>query len=579
MSFSPRAGEAPIQAARIHPQFRIDSSVRVAYLHYMRRGYPLLVASLLLAWVGGQDLARPENVPSGSDSIDRLIDLRLQKAGSVPSPMADDSEFLRRVTLDLTGMIPTVEETLAFLSSQEPQKRRRRIDELLERESYGKYCATIWRELIAPPDTSRAKGGSDPFTPWLARQFTLNRPWNELVGDLLTAEGKIRENPQSGFILANSLNFDPQPELLADSTARLFWGLQLRCAECHDHPFAPWTQADFWGIAAFFSRLRKGYTDGKNPNGYSFTEAAPDDPISQRLWKSPAPAGVAGPAIVVSAMARKAAGTVIRGRFLGQDGPSWKDEGPFRERFARWATGPDHPYFVRNAVNRIWAHFFGRGLVHPLDSLGPGVAGSHPEVLELLSKEFKDSNQDRKYLIRLICNSRTYQRTSRAGAKDEKDASLLGRMPVKNLRPEALYDSLSLVLYPPMRKPGKDGTPAPLAPGLIPEVARDEFVAFFALQESREAGSIVNQGIPQFLRLMNAPLLNRETPGLSRFRTEGTSPGKVIESLFLAAYSRKPSPEEARQMETYASGSGETGKGYAGILWAILNSSEFALNH
>ncbi|HLY76136.1 MAG TPA: DUF1549 and DUF1553 domain-containing protein [Planctomycetota bacterium] len=545
----------------------------------MRRGYRLLVASLCAATVWAQEPARPVKLGSQSDSLDRLIELRLGKAGSVPSPVADDSEFLRRVTLDLTGLIPTYEETLDFLGSHEPEKRRRRIDELLERETYGKHFATIWHELIAPPDTSRAKGGSDPFAPWLARQFTLNRPWNEVVYELLTAEGKIRENPQSGFILANSLNFDPQPELLADSTARLFWGLQLRCAECHDHPFAPWTQTDFWGIAAFFSRLRKGSTDGKNPNGYTFTEAAPDDPISQKFWKSPAPQDVPGPAIVVSGMARKAAGTVVRGRFLGQDGPAWSDEGPFRERFARWATSPEHPFFVRNAVNRMWAHFFGRGLVHPLDSQAPGVLGSHPEILDFMSKEFRDSAQDQKHLIRMICNSRTYQRTSRRGPKEDKDPSLLGRMPVKRLRPEAFYDSLSLVLYPPLRKPGKGGSPALALPGPIPGVAREEFVAFFALQEARDAGSVVNQGIPQFLRLMNAPLLNRETPGLSRFQTQGGSPAQVVESLFLAAYSRRPTAEEAREMETYVAETGQKEKGYAGLLWAILNSSEFALNH
>lgn len=545
----------------------------------MRSEFRFLAISLLGTVAWGQEAGRPPDPGSLSDSLDQLIDLRLHQAGLVPAPSADDSEFLRRVTLDLTGMIPTYEETVAFLAGHEPDKRRRRIDELLDRESYGRHFATIWRELIAPPDTSQAKGGTDSFTPWLALQFNRNRPWDEIVTDLLSAQGKIRENPQTGFILANSVNFDPQPELLADATARLFWGLQLRCAQCHDHPFGPWTQKDFWGTAAFFSRLRKGYGDGKNPNGYTFTEAAPDDPISQKFWKSPAPPGILGPAILVSSMAREAAGQTVRGRFLGEDGPAWTDEGPFRERFARWATSSDHPYFVRNAVNRLWAHFFNRGLIDPLDGLGPGVAGSHPDVLGLLSKAFRESKQDPKHLIRILCNSRTYQRTSRGRSKDGTEVTLLARMPVKNLRPESLYDSLSLVLYPPLPKSGKGGKPPAAAPGPIPDLGREEFVRFFGLQESRERGSTVNQGIPQVLHLLNGPTLNRDAPGLSRHRGDGKSPSQVIEALFLTAYSRPPSPEEARVMRSVVSSSAGEEKGYAGILWALLNSAEFALNH
>lgn len=519
------------------------------------------------------------NLDAASSAVDQWIDRGLAGARIEAAPMSDDSEFLRRVTLDLTGLIPTVEETEEFLRRSGPHRREERINELLRQESFGRHLATIWHEQIAPPDTSSLKGGGDLFTPWLAERFNENHPWNEVVRALLTSEGSIRKTPQAGFILANCVNGDPQPELLADATARLFWGIQLRCAECHDHPFAPWKQEDFWGTAAFFSRLRKGYADGKNPAGYTLTEAEPDEAISQRIWKSPVPPGTAGPAILLPASARKAPGTIVRGKFLGSEGPEWIDQGPFRARFAEWATSPKHPFFVKNIVNRMWDHLFGRGLVHPLDGLGSGASASHPEILELLSKEFAESGQDLKHLVRVICNTRAYQRTSRGGSRGAGEDALLGRMSVKVMRPEVFYDSLSLVLYPPFPKPGAGKARTGVAPASLPEVSRAEFTTFFAVQRAREGGSAVNPGIPQFLRLLNGALLNHGSPGLRRAMGEDRSGRPVVESLYLAVYSRRPTPEEKTSMEKYLEGSPSPEEGAAGILWALLNSSEFVLNH
>ena len=151
------------------------------------------------------------------------------------------------------------------------------------------HFATIWRELMLPRDNGM-KGGRDTFIPWLADEFNANRGWDRIVAAMLTAEGKIREAPQSGFIMANCENMEPQPNLLADATGRLFWGVQLHCAECHDHPFAKWKQEDFWGTAAFFSRLRKGYADGKNPIGWTLTESDATETASKeapKVWAAP----------------------------------------------------------------------------------------------------------------------------------------------------------------------------------------------------------------------------------------------------------------------------------------------------
>src|SRR5262245_26902473 len=241
--------------------------------------------------------AEPDPV-AAAVAIDRLLDTRLAEAGVPASPPADHAEFLRRATLDIVGRIPTFQETTDFLANDASDKRRQFIEHLLESPAYGQHFATIWNEQIVPRDNAVKKTPRDPFTPWLAEQFNRNRGWDQIVIEMLTAEGKFSDRPQAGFILANSEMSEPHPALLADATARLFWGVQLRCAECHDHPFAPWKQADFWATAAFFSRLRKGYSDGKNPAGYTLTEAPPDD-VEKKIAGVKAVPDVAGAAIRV----------------------------------------------------------------------------------------------------------------------------------------------------------------------------------------------------------------------------------------------------------------------------------------
>lgn len=519
----------------------------------------------------------PRDPRPAAAAIDEKLDRRLKEAGVPASPPASDAEFLRRATLDLTGRIPTAEQAVAFPGDRDPDKRAKWVDALLDRPAYGRHFATIWHELMVPDDGGKAKGQDEAFTAWLADQFNRNQGWNRIVTDLLTVEGKIHDNPQSAFLTANSLESNPQPSLLTDSISRLFWGVQLRCAECHDHPFASWTQEDFWSTAAFFSRLRRGYTDGKNPRGNTFTEAEPDEPISQKFWKSMAAADVRGPAIVVPSSVRESAGKIVKGRFLGSTGPEWTDDGPFRPRFADWATSPRNPYFARNAVNRLWAHLFGRGFVHPPDGFDGTGTGTHPEVVELLAREFIASDHDLKHLIRVLCATRAYQRTSRPAEGNESDAALFSRMSVKVMRSEMLYDSLSIVLFPAGGKPGA-GKPASESLNPLPGLSRSEFVRLFRMRGASGEASVVNLGIPQFLRLMNSELLNGDSPGLRRFGGAGASSSQIVEAMYLAAYARRPDADEARLMAEALAAEPDAARGTALLLWTLLNSAEFVLN-
>jgi hypothetical protein len=512
-----------------------------------------------------------------AERIDKLIEERLAKEKIPLSPPAADAEFFRRPALDIVGRIPTVEEARRFLESSDPDKRSCWIDELLASPLYGEHFATIWNELIMPPATG-LKAGQSSFTPWLAGEFNRNRSWDDLVRELLTVEGKLRELPQTAFVMAASDNGDPKAHLLADATARLFWGVQLRCAECHDHPFAPWKQTDFWGVAAFFSRVRKGYSDGKNPQGWTLTESLPADDVNRTNSSSSAAPDHKGPAILVPETGGKLAGQVVVAKFLAGDEPAWDDVGPYRPRFAAWATSSENPWFAANCANRLWHHFLGRGLVHPLDGFHAESAASHPEVLALLEKELRDTDFDLKHLIRVICHTRAYQRTSRPVPGNEQDVELCSHVAVKTMRPEMLYDSLSLVLSPPMQK---SGSPAKqlLRSQPLAGISRVEFGITFGTRPEELEGSIVNSGLPQFLRLLNGPLLNGELPAISRLTKSNLPAEDVIETLYLAAYSRRPSADELKTTTRYVADHPNTTEAYAGLLWALVNSAEFVVNH
>jgi ferric-dicitrate binding protein FerR (iron transport regulator) len=516
--------------------------------------------------------AKPVRDPGPTAAlIDREVDGHLAGVKLPASPAADDAEFLRRVSLDLTGSIPKLARTRAFLDSKDPSRRRKLIDELLDSPAYGEHFATIWRNLIGTELPT--KGGRGPFVPWLAEQFNDNRGWNAIVTDLLTVEGPVKDNPTTFFLFANAENFQPRPNRVAGSVARLFWGVNLRCAECHNHPFAHWKQADFWGTAAFFARLR--FTGFKG--GPATLTEAPATAASVKGKKGQPPA-VRGAAIAIPGEAGKGAGKVVKARFLGGQEPALDDNGPFRPRFAAWATAADNPFFARAAVNRLWAHFFGRGFVNPPDGFDESKPPSHPVLLDRLAREFASSGFDLKHLARCITTSKAYQRTSRPVPGNEADKTAFSHMALKVLTPEAFYDSLAVVMArdkndPTMMagtKKGKKG-----GSGLS---AREEFARHFRANTKTDPTEYV-QGIPQFLRLMNAPLLNRGAPIIERLCNTEASQAEAITTLFFTALSRRPTAEETRLMAGYLSRRKDAREGYSGVLWILLNSSEFALNH
>lgn len=505
-------------------------------------------------------------------AIDRIIEQRLEQEKVPASPLADDAEFLRRVYLDVTGRIPTCEQAVAFLDSKEPDRRAKLIDELLARPEYGFHFANIWRDLIVDRSSEQSQVRqlySWEFVNWLADNFNKGKGWDDIVAEMLTAEGAAKENPAATFIMANRMNEFPRPEDLVGMAGKLFMGVNIRCAQCHDHPqVEEWKQDDFWGMAAFFGQLRD---HGMGPNGVSrnpafFEGPNPDEKKETSYVKRMQRAGLVppqeGPQIGIPTIADPAkVERLVQAKYFLDRAPTLSEKDGYRSRLAGWMTSPENPYFAKAAVNRLWAHFLGQGIVNPVDDMSPARTPSHPELLALLEKEFRSSGFDYRHVIRLICNSTSYQRTSKPLAENKDDDTLFSRQAIKLLSADQTVDSLSIAIgrTPPA---GKN---------------RDRSTEVFATREADDPSTDFSHGIPQFLHQMNAGLAN-SPPSILNKLTTGKSNEEAVANLYLAALSRRPRPEETQRMLGYLEKVDNPRQGYLDIYWVLLNSAEFILN-
>jgi hypothetical protein len=558
----------------------------------LRKGLKITISDISLPpQVRRVSTARDTQVVAAE--IDRELDKRLTEAKVAVSLLADDAEFMRRVYLDITGRIPTVQQTDAFLASKDPAKRRKLIDELLASPFYGQHFATIWDNLLIKREENNRFLDSSAFRSWLATSFNHSAGWDQIVSDMLTAEGPLVENPEGTFFLAHRGDFGQvAPSKVVGTVVNVFMGTKLQCAECHDHPYLKeWKRDDFWGMAAFFSHTRStgqqfaqfALAGQKGQPGPMITE---DDRVPDPFGQIRQVQGRTGPlpgAVIElpdGADPRKKTGKVIKAKFFEGKEPDLPQQGPFRLSFAGWLTSSENRFFAPAAVNRLWAHFFARGFVNPLDDFETG-SPSHPELLLQLAKEFQASGFDHKWLIRAICNSQAYQRTSRPDKGNDMDAELFSHQAVKVMSPETLYDSLCLSLgvtdlkLPQAAQPNRVVAFQGGRPG---QTVREQFVRLFAAKEAADSASEWTLGVPQILRLMNSGLLNQGGPVIDRVLQQSTDAEKRIEHLYLATLSRRPTPDELEKFSAYVAGKEDAKSAYAGVLWVLLNSAEFVCN-
>ncbi len=489
--------------------------------------------------------------------IDQEIERRLAAEGAKASPLADDAEFLRRVYLDLVGVIPPADKVAAFLDSKDADKRAKVVEELLADSRYGHWMAENWTNAMLPRESNNRRLKSAPLVSWLAEGFNANKPWDKLVHELLTATGTQAENGAVTYFIGNNT-----VDKMTDSVTRLFLGVRLECAQCHNHPFTSYKRNDYWGMAQFFWKVRLT----ANP------QQAAKKGISPGIVESNRPFGRKKGGLPESAKK-------VPARFLQGPEASLDRSEPYRPVLAKWLTAADNPFFARAMANKVWAHFFGRGLVNPADDMHADNPPSHPELLAALTEQFKRSGFDVKYLIRAVVNSQTYQRSSRPSAdREAADPSLFSHMAVRVLTPEQLYDSLTGVVGKPGRGPAfaRKGFGGKKGPLFGP---REQFIAFFRVEDGADPLEY-QAGIPQALRLLNSPLLNNTNAVVNQAVSRGENdPPRVVEQLYLAILSRRPSPEELQRRVEYVRRQTNPRTGYSDLAWALLNCSEFALNH
>jgi len=491
----------------------------------------------------------PPDHRSLTKKIDIAIYQKLVDEKIPASPRADDDEFLRRVYLDLIGVVPPADKAEAFLDNKDAQKRAKLIDELLDSQNFGRHMADIWDNLLFQRVTDNRAIQREPLTTWLQDKFNADISWDSMVTQLLTANGSQEDNGATTYFLA-SLTADK----MVDSATRLFMGVKMECAQCHNHPFTGWKQNEYWGMAAFFMNVRIQGNTKNNKNG-----GMPEVMETSRGKQKNLPESAKN----------------VPAKFFQGTEPKIGGAESRRPLFAKWLATPENKFFSRAFANRVWGQLFGAGIVNPIDDMHEERTPSHPELLAELAKQFATSGFDVKFLFRALCNSEAYQRTSRPIAGNEQDATLFSHMYVKSFTPEQLYDSLTTVLGPVAgnnKERMKDNTKRG------PVTVRDQFVAFFDPGEGTKITDY-DAGIPQALRLMNHPFTATKSVAVARAVTRGLPVESALEKLYLATLSRRPTAEEVSKRLAYIGKCTTPEEAYGDILWALVNCSEFTLNH
>jgi hypothetical protein len=539
----------------------------------MRLQRPARLASLacgVLLVLGGAARAEPRDPAQVAAAIDKAINQRLAKEKIPASPRTEDAEFLRRLYLDLTGKIPTAEKAAAFLDSKDPDKRAKLIDELLASPDYGRNFAVVWRDVLIKREDANRALNKDGFVKWLAERFNANDGWDDIVTELLTADGPA---PQALFFAAHKDNNQFAPNKLVGTVGNAFLGVQIQCAECHCHPFVKkWNREDFWGLAAFFSQVR---VTGVNVAETGAAGPARAGGVARPMGNAPAPKG-AVLEIPDPVDSRKKTGKIAKAKFFEGEEPKLAEKPPYRAALAEWLTSTENRFFAPAAVNRLWFHFTARGIVNPIDDFQEDNKPSHPELLELLADEFRASEFDLKHLIRCIARSETYQRSCKPAKGNETDGELFSHQAVKVMSPEVLYDALTQGL-------GVTDLERVVAGGARTfggvrggaGSTRQQFVDFFTTGEETDVRGEFGLGIPQFLRLMNQKQFNEGGSTLDRLLKESLSREQMLERLYLTTLSRRPTADEVKKMTAYLDKKGDPKNGYAGVLWVLLNSAEF----
>ena len=486
------------------------------------------------------------------NSIDELVGKKLAKLNIRPSGVCDDAEFLRRVTLDLCGSLPTPGEVRAFLLDPSSAKRAARVDELLKRPDFADLMAKRWADILRVDRQALGHESAYAYHRWIRDSFAANKPFDQFARELLTADGPLKESPAASFFKVVS-----KPGEMASALSQVFLGVRVACAECHHHPADRWTQTDYSGMVAFFTPVSIRGTG----SGEALLTAG--DPITKH----------------------PRTGDSVFAYALGTAMPPANPTGDRRLVLAEWMTDSKNPYFARNFANRVWASLLGRGLVEPVDDVRATNPPSNPELLDTLAKYAIDKKYDVRELVRFICASRVYQTASAPNETNEKDELNFSRALFKRPDAEVLLDMISQVTGIPERFPGMPAGTRAIQ--LWDSKTKHEFLRLFGRPARTTACECERNQEPstgQVLKLLNSPELQKnlshdEGTIAKLVRMQSDNP-KLVEDLYLRLYGRFPTTRERDTGVAYLTKKpDDRRKATEDLAWAMLNSLEFLFNH
>ncbi|MFK8114953.1 MAG: DUF1549 and DUF1553 domain-containing protein [Rubripirellula sp.] len=507
--------------------------------------------------------------PPPNNFIDELVFANLKELGIPASPVCDDATFLRRVSLDIAGRLPTPEESTQFLVSDDPHKRQQAIESLLKSPNYADYFANKWTAMLK----NRRDDASDitsnfAFHAWVRDSLLANVPYDQLVRELLAATGTVIANPPVAWYKRVK-----EPKQQMEDVAQLFLGVRMQCAQCHHHPFERWSQDDYYALTAFFSQV------GRKPTGI-----AGEDLIFHKRGKATAKNIKSGAQIEPAALG-------------DQVGEITADADP-RLELANWMSGPDNPFFAKSLVNRYWKHFFKRGLIEPEDDIRDTNPPTNPELLAALEDHFLSTEYDLKELVRVITNSQAYQLSSVPNDHNLADRQNYSRYYPRRLQAEMMLDAIDDLT-------GAQTSFANLPVGTravaLPDNSYNKASPFLKVFGRPEGSSVCecervqSASLAQSLHLINASDIKSKLSTASgtarRLAADKRANAEKVRDLYLIAFSREPNPEELATAEAYLAEARLDSSGkqveatkaaresLEDLIWVLINTKEFLFNH
>lgn len=493
------------------------------------------------------------NNPQPNNFVDNLVFEKLQQLQILPSDLCSDEEFLRRVYLDVTGRLPTIEESTAYLNNPAADKRAQLIDSLVESDDFADFWTLKWTDILRSNSKKVTAIGTHKFRRWVYDSIRTDKPFNQFARELLTASGSVFENPAANYWRASR-----DPNDAVETTAQLFLGIRIQCAKCHNHPFERWSQDNYYGIAAAFTRIARQKGDTADEE---IVYPMPTGEITQpRTGK------------------QMKVHLLLKGDV--DDAPG-QDR---REVFAGWLTSGDNPFFARAAVNRIWGHLLGRGIVEPVDDFRDSNPPSNAKLLDELAAQFVKNNFSQKFVVKTILKSRTYQLSSRKNNFNKDDEIYNSHSNTRLLSAEQLLDAICQVTSVPESFAGLP--PGTRAVSLADPPTDHYFLKIFG-QPQREMACQCERSnesnLSQALQMINGPTvhgkLRADTGRIAVFAKENKPDDEVITTLYLAALSRKPTQAELDAAKKHIAAQQDRRLALEDVGWAILNSKEFLFQH